>query len=82
MIIRPSDNQNSTRRVHLLCREITVIEPGSIVQELKKKGYDVHICTIHDPSPPSQDIIALLDSDGPFFEAINSVMFSSFKSFL
>ena len=81
IIVRPSDNRNPTKSVHLLCREIAATEPGPIVQELKNKGYEIHRCTINDPPPPSQDIIALLDRDGPFFEDIDSATFGSFKSF-
>lgn len=82
MIIRPSDNHDLKRRVNLLYRETTATDPGPILQELENKGYEVHRCTIHDPPPPGQDTIALLDRDGPFFENIDSAMFSSFQSFL
>lgn len=81
MIVKPSINQSLTRRVSLLCRDATT-DPGSILQELENQGYEVFRCTMHDPPPPGQDIIALLDRDGPFFENIDSASFSSFKGFL
>lgn len=81
MIVKPSTNQSLTRRVSLLCRDATT-DPGPIVQELENQGYEVVRCTVHDPPPPGQDIMALLDRDGPFFENIDSTIFSSFKSFL
>ena len=81
MIAQPLINYTLTRRVSLLCRKGTT-DLGPILQELENKRYEVVICTIHDPPPPGQDVIALLDRDGPFFENIDSVMFNLFKSFL
>ena len=81
MIVKPSINHSLTRRVSLLCRDATT-DPGPILQELENQGYEVVRCTIHDSPPPGQDIIALLDRDGPFFENIDSTIFNSFKSFL
>lgn len=81
MIVKPSINHCLTRNVSLLCRDETT-DPGPILQELRNQGYEVVRCTTHDPPPPGQDIIALLDRDGPFFENIDSTNFNSFKSFL
>ena len=81
MIFKPSANHSPTRLVRLLCRDAAT-DPGPILQELENQGYEVVRCTIHDPLPPGQDIVALLDRDGPFFENIDTTMFNSFKSFL
>lgn len=81
MILKPSTNHCLTRHVSLLCCDATM-DPGPILQELRNQGYEVVRCTIHDLPPPGQDIIALLDRDGPFFENIDSTNFKSFKSFL
>ena len=81
MIVKPSINHSLTRRVSLLCRDATT-GPGPIMQELESHGYEVARCTIHDLPPPGQDIIALMDRDGPFFENIDSTVFNSFKSLL
>lgn len=81
MIVKPSSNHSLSKRVSLLCRDATT-DPGPISQELENQGYEVFRCTMHDPPPPGQDIVALLDRDGPFFENIDSASFSSFRSFL
>lgn len=81
MVVKPSIDHGLTRRVSLLCRDVKT-NPGPILQELKNQGYEVVRCTIHDPPPPGQDVIVLLDRDGPFFENIDSTIFNSFKSFL
>ena len=81
MIVKPSIKHSLTRRASLLCRDATT-DPGPILQELENQGYEVVRCTIHDRPPPHQDIIALLDRDGPFFENIDPTLFNAFKSFL
>ena len=81
MIAQPSVTHTLSRRVSLLCGKATT-DQGPVLRELKNEGYEVVICTIHDPPPPGQDIIALLDRDGPFFENIDSAIFDLFKSFL
>ncbi|KAL9121374.1 MAG: hypothetical protein Q9187_002068 [Circinaria calcarea] len=81
MIVKPSTEHSLTRRVSLLCRD-TTMDPGPILQELEMQGYEIIRCSIHDPPPPNQDVIALLDRDEPFFENIESTIFDSFKTFL
>ena len=81
LIVRPSMTYSSKKRVSLLCRDITT-NPGPLLLELEKQGYQVVRCTIHEPPPSGQDVVALLDKDGPFFEHMDSTGFESFKTFL
>lgn len=81
IIVKPAINHNQKKRVSLLCRDATT-DPGPILRELENQGYETVRCTIRDSPPPNQDVIALLDNDGPFFEDINFSDFNSFKMFL
>jgi SAM-dependent methyltransferase len=50
---------------------------------LEDRGYDVRCCTIHDmPLPAGQDVIALLDEQGPFFENMEDLRFDLFKELI
>ncbi|KAJ5900212.1 polyketide synthase [Penicillium subrubescens] len=52
-----------------------------IVQGLESRGYAVYCCGLQDmPLPISQDVIAMLDYECPFFENMDDQRFDSFKS--
>ncbi|KND94632.1 Lovastatin diketide synthase LovF [Tolypocladium ophioglossoides CBS 100239] len=54
---------------------------GALFQDLRSRGYAVHRCGLQDmPLPASQDVIALLDDEGPFFENMDDQRFGSFKT--
>lgn len=56
-------------RVHLMLRS------------LENRGYIIECRGLQDiPLPEDQDVIALLDDEGPFFEDMNDQRFSSFKA--
>lgn len=51
-----------------------------LLRSLENRDYKVHCCTIDDMSlPAGQDVIALLDDQGPFFENMENSRFDSFK---
>lgn len=81
MIAKPFMGKTVAKRVTLLCGD-QASDPGPILQQLERRGYEVLRCTLDDPPPPEQDVIALLDRDGPFFENMDSTRFESFKNFL
>ena len=81
MIARPSINHILKKRVSLLCRD-TKTDLGPILQELENQGYEAIRCTMHDLPPPGQDVIALLDTEEPFFDDIDSNTFDLFRNFL
>lgn len=54
---------------------------SSILQGLGRRGFTVHRCGLQDfPLPAGQDVISLLDDDGPFFENMDDQRFQSFKN--
>ena len=79
--VKPSINHTRTKRISLLCRDEKA-DTGPIFQKLENQGFDVIRCTLNDTPPPGQDVVALLDRDGPFFENIDATFFDSFKRFL
>lgn len=83
MVARPSSVKKAGKRVTLLCRDRG--DDGDATQirsQLVKDGHEVDTCTIEDIPPSGQDVISLLDRDGPFFETIDSARFLAFKHFL
>ncbi|ORY70957.1 uncharacterized protein BCR38DRAFT_404090 [Pseudomassariella vexata] len=54
----------------------------SIVQWLQESGYEVTKLSVTDSIPSGQDILCLLDRNGPFFESLDSARFDSLKEFL
>ncbi|KAJ5916406.1 Acyl transferase/acyl hydrolase/lysophospholipase [Penicillium tannophilum] len=54
-----------------------------ITQGLENRGYAVHHCRLQDlplKLPSGQDIVALVDEEGPFFDEIDNQRFESFKT--
>lgn len=83
MVARPSSVKKAGKGVTLLCRDRG--DDGDATQirsQLVKNGHEVDTCTIDDAPPPGQDVISLLDRDGPFFETMDSARFLAFKHFL
>ncbi|PKY00760.1 polyketide synthase [Aspergillus campestris IBT 28561] len=52
----------------------------SIVYSLANRGYAIDHRGLQGPFPADQDVIALLDADGPFFENIDEERFETFKA--
>jgi acyl transferase domain-containing protein len=80
ILARPAIGNDSDKRVTLL----TLPESehvDCILQGLGNRGYAVHRCGLQDiPLPEGQDVISLLDDDGPFFENMDDQRFRSFKN--
>ena len=81
MVVSPSKTELRPKRVSLLCND-TLDDLGPIVRELEGKGYQVDKCTLRDEVPAGQDVVCILDRDGPFFEAIAPSMFEAFQNFI
>ncbi|KAI1180245.1 putative polyketide synthase [Nemania sp. FL0916] len=56
--------------------------PSAISTYLQTQGYDISECTLAEIPPPGQDIIALIDEDGPFFETLSQDLYDRFNTFL
>ncbi|KAJ4411015.1 Type I Iterative PKS [Gnomoniopsis sp. IMI 355080] len=55
----------------------------SLRRALEGRGYQVAYCTLGDEPPPAgQDVISLLDTQGPFLEAMDAAGFAKLKAFL
>ena len=80
-IARPSTHTIPAKPISLLCRDATAV-PSSIQQHLQNRGFQVARCTLDDTPLPEQDVIALLDMDGPFFENIDPATYEKFRHFL
>ncbi|KAH8805416.1 hypothetical protein F5884DRAFT_846143 [Xylogone sp. PMI_703] len=79
--VKPQRETTATKRVTLLYNtETSALNP--LIHELESKGYEIVFCTIEDTPPHGQDVIALLDRDGPFFDNIDSPSFENFKKFV
>ncbi|KAL8927685.1 MAG: hypothetical protein Q9172_001245 [Xanthocarpia lactea] len=81
MVLKPAATSPPIKSVGLLCAS-HVSKPGAIHRELVSQGFDVTVYTIEQRPAPGQDIIALLDQDGPFIDSLSSNMFKTFQDFL
>ncbi|KAI1460402.1 fatty acid synthase S-acetyltransferase [Annulohypoxylon moriforme] len=82
MIAKPSKPTDVVQKqVTILCGED---ESGTseIVNQLEKDGYEITKCKVDDSPPPGQDVISLLDTNGPYFEGLTSTRFEIFRKFL
>ena len=80
MIAKQAKESTRTKSISLLCHDPSC-SAGPIVQELKGQGFQVEKCTLNDRVPQGQDVLCILDRDGPFFENLDAKAFESFKSF-
>ncbi|KAG6037958.1 Type I Iterative PKS [Claviceps citrina] len=72
-----------TKEVTLLCS--TNDSSGAddaISRELEDAGFKVTRCTLQDVPPAGQDVLCLLDRDGPFFDTMLTANFHALKDFI
>ena len=81
IVAQPAIEECPAKRITVLCSN-TTRDSDPILQALQSKGYDIVKCTIHDHPPPNQDVVALLETEIPFLEAIDSDLFDAFQRFL
>lgn len=55
---------------------------GEITSHLHSEGYQIDCCVWGEQCPAGQDIVALLDIDGPFVHGIDEIQYSQFKDFV
>ena len=70
------------KSVTLLCGASITPLMLEVENAFVRQGYNVDFCTLSKIPSASQDIIALLDLEGPFFGRIDASAFESFKSFI
>jgi acyl transferase domain-containing protein len=69
-------------RITVLCPEQSSNRANQLLERLEKEGYELDRIKIEDHPPAGQDVISVLDLDGPFFHDINAAQFQAFKEFL
>jgi hypothetical protein len=79
MIAIPKQQQLRPRKVTLLYNELSG-QNLDIQATLQKNGYLVELCRFGETPPESQDIVAVLDVERPFFHDIDEENFSRFKN--
>ncbi|KAJ5104223.1 Acyl transferase/acyl hydrolase/lysophospholipase [Penicillium argentinense] len=80
IVARPAVAELPIKRVTLLAlsRSNNV---ELMLQGLENRGYVVYLRGLHElPLPKDQDVIAMLDDEGPFFEDMDDERFHAFKS--
>ena len=81
MVLKPSIPPPPTKHVGLLCASCAA-ETSPLHKELLSQGYRVTLYTIEQRPAPGQDIVVILDQDGPFLQRLTSDMFKTFQTFL
>ena len=85
IIARPNMNHPGPRNVTLLYSD----NEGTLKQKVSKcleaGGFQVDLLCLNDETsspPPQQDIVSILDLEGPFFHDVTESRFANFKSIL
>ncbi|KAL8969458.1 MAG: hypothetical protein Q9183_001983 [Haloplaca sp. 2 TL-2023] len=81
MLLKPSTALPPIKHVGLLCASGTA-ETSPLHKELLSQGFQVTPYTIEDRPAAGQDILVLLDQDGPFLQRLTPDMFKTFQTFL
>ncbi|KAK5627739.1 hypothetical protein RRF57_003454 [Xylaria bambusicola] len=56
---------------------------ASVIRQLRQGEYEITTCTLEDGDLPlNQDVLCLLDLDGPFFESISSTDFEALQNLI
>ena len=81
MVVNQARTPTRSKNISLLCRDLTC-DPGPILLKLEIQGYQVNRCTLQDQVAPGQDVVCILDREGPFFAELDSASFELFKRFI
>ncbi|CAI7605122.1 unnamed protein product [Penicillium glandicola] len=82
-VAQPRGLISPPRKVTLLCPSKTSCSDyDSVVEELKKRNFEVTFCTLDDSPPTGNDIISLLDQGTSFFEGLSANVFARLKDFI
>lgn len=82
MLARPLGVKNTAKRITILCSDSSETRAGGLLDRLEKSGYQLDKIKIQDQPPAKQDILSILDLDGPFFHGISATSYEAFKDFL
>ncbi|KAF4434567.1 polyketide synthase [Fusarium acutatum] len=77
--VKRESKNTPKNRITLLCHGEG---PSELARELEAQGYAVDRCFLDQTPPLGQDIMAVLDEQGPFIESINADGFAQLKKFI
>ena len=78
MIVSPDMTYKPTKKIALLCRSQDS-DPHMLIQRLRARDFAVSRYNLGDRLPVGQDVIALLDEAGPFFQSLDDITLTQFK---
>ena len=78
MIASPALPIMPAKKLTLLCRREDS-DPRPLMEALRSRGFVVSRYSLGDQLPANQDVIAVLDQSGPFFEKIDGDTLEQFK---
>ncbi|GAW25636.1 putative polyketide synthase [Rosellinia necatrix] len=81
LVIKRADLPAIVKKVTFL-RTALGKAPSPIMSHFMQQGYDVTECLLADRPSPEQDIISLLDEDGPFLGKLDESQYNSLNEFL
>ena len=70
------------KRITVLCSEVLDERAQQLLERLTAEGYVLDTINIWESPPAQQDIVSILELDGPFFHEINADRYQAFKDFL
>ncbi|KAF5551122.1 polyketide synthase [Fusarium phyllophilum] len=79
VVARREPKITSNKRITLLCHGGG---PSELTRELEAQGYAVDRCFLDQTPPLGQDIMAVLDEQGPFIESMDADGFTKLKTFV
>jgi len=79
MVTIPDIDYRHSKRLTVLCKSQNSDPPRRLMEQLGVRGFSVSRHNLGDHLPVGQDIIALLDEAGPFFQDIDNNTFEQFK---
>ncbi|KAI9774066.1 MAG: Type I Iterative PKS [Geoglossum simile] len=82
IIAHPVEITAPQRRVTLLFSSKASASACQAITSFANTDITVDLCTLEQRPPPNQDVIALLDLDGPFFENISAHALDAFIRFV
>ncbi|KAF5984768.1 putative polyketide synthase [Fusarium bulbicola] len=79
VVARREPKNTPKKRITLLCHGEG---PSELTRELEAQGYAVDRRFLDQTPPPGQDIMAVLDEQGPFIESIDAEGFTKLNTFV
>jgi hypothetical protein len=84
IVAMPAEANVRTKRITLLHSNGEGSLANHVSRCLRAEGYEIDYCSIEKTvsPPPQQDIVSILDLEGPFFHELNEPRFKAFQTLL